>query len=111
MGFQMLAAQLISFTYGKEIMFKEAYVSSQRRTNVFGQSGHERGCVCLVEGPPGFLVRCGGSGMRASEWLGWLVAAKISVSPKLGSENGGGDTGGARLSGEMLIPVLLTEEL
>ena len=92
-------------------MFEEAYVSSQRRTNVFEHSVHVCGSVCLVEGPLGFLVRCGSSGLRASEWLGWFVAARISVSPKLGSENEGGDTGDARLSGEMLVPVLLNEVL
>ena len=92
-------------------MFEEAYVSSQRRTKVFGHSGHGCGSVYLDEGPPSFLLRCGGSGLRVSELLGWLVVAKFLVNSKLGSKNGGGDTGDAGLSGEMLVPELLTEVL
>lgn len=37
--------------------------------------------------------------------------AELSLSSWLESENGSGDTGNAGLSGEMLIPVLLSEVL
>lgn len=86
-------------------------MSSQRRTKVFGHSGHESGSVCLAEGPPGFLLWCGGSSLRASELLGWVAVAELSLSSWLNSEKGSGDTGNAGLSGEMLIPVLLSEVL